>query len=124
MYFLHLHKCGGSFLCGAAAKVYGAAAVNGADNCNVPTELWQVKDAEGGGRQREAYMGNTPEHIFSTYTTLLQRGYAFVANEGALEDEPLTCLPSGGDGPKPYLYVRLSHSWGIVPRHALCHTIT
>lgn len=100
VYFLHLHKCGGSFLCQAASKVYGTKSVSLKDNCNVPVRFWGTSEMEG--RQKVPYFGNTAAGLEATYRALATSRIRFAANEGSLEDSPLTCI-SDTKGTGPYL---------------------
>ena len=123
VYFLHLHKCGGTFVCKLAADdVYHEPGASRIDNCNVPTKLWTRQGRahhpaavplgakqtvmHNGQYQYSAYFGNDAAGMEKVYRGLLAKNRSFAANEGSLEDEPLTCL---GPGVGPYLYV-FSHS--------------
>jgi hypothetical protein len=94
LYHLHIHKSAGTTVCELARQSLCRRTSN--FNCNVPIDWWYEGD-EQYDYQLGAYVGQSRKKMAEVYQMVVRRGWAFIANEGSLEDEPLF---HGG----PYLY--------------------
>jgi len=82
VYFLHLHKAGGTTICSMAKAIYATPNNN---NCNVPRDMWYNEPFQV-RYQHAAYFGNSQEQMTSVYENVLSHKWEFAANEGSLED--------------------------------------